>query len=191
MYTVRYYEGKYRDRQNQANEDKCIAYIEHHLNSCDDQSAGYACVVVGKNASDKSKEWGKWYAQAVADEFSIKCGGTGGILVGGYEGRGNNNIYFTKMPAILVEPLFVSNPAHVEWIKSEDGQSRLANVLFKSIKHFFPDGGLVGFSIGHKGNKPGDRGAKVYGDNTMCEADYAELVLQRAESLLISDSMVA
>ena len=43
------------------------------------------------------------------------------------------------MPAILLEPLFVSNPRHAEIVRSEDGQMRpRARVLVDSIKRFFP-----------------------------------------------------
>ena len=41
------------------------------------------------------------------------------------------------MAAILLEPLFVSNPRHAEIVRSEDGQMRLARVLVDSIKRFF------------------------------------------------------
>ena len=51
MYEIKFYRGNYRDRQNQANDDECIGYVEHHFNSSDNPAAGYALVVVGSNAS--------------------------------------------------------------------------------------------------------------------------------------------
>jgi len=184
MYDTRFYKGDYQERQRQANEDKCVAYVEHHFNSSASPSANYAVVITGANASQTSRNWGRWYAQAVAREFNIAVGGDQGILVGGYNGRGDYNLRFTNMPAILLEPLFASNPQHAEWIKSESGQSRLAQVLTDSIQRFFPNRGLIGLSVGHKykTSSPNDRGAAIYGGGW--EADYAEQVLTKAEAML-------
>ncbi|MBI3541974.1 MAG: N-acetylmuramoyl-L-alanine amidase, partial [Deltaproteobacteria bacterium] len=101
-----------------------------------------------------------------------------------YDGRGDGNLRLTKMPAILLEPLFASNPQHAELIRSESGQLRLARILCESIHRFFPGGGLIGFSVGHKykTSSPADRGAALNGGGT--EADYAELVLSKASSLI-------
>jgi hypothetical protein len=88
------------------------------------------------------------------------------------------------MPAILLEPLFVSNPQQAEWVRSEAGQTRLAGILCDSIRRFFQDGGLIGFSVGHKYKRssPNDRGAAVVGGGW--EADYAEQVLLKAKAML-------
>jgi hypothetical protein len=184
MYEVRFYKGDYGARQQAANEDGCIAYVEHHFNATAGGGGNYACVVVGSNASNTSKNWGRWYARAVADSFGIQLGGDRGVLVGGFNGRGDGNVKFTKMPAILVEPLFASNPDHAAWIRSATGQDRLAQILADSIRRCFPDGGRVGFSVGHKykTSNPDDRGAAVYGGGT--EAEYAEIVLRKAQALL-------
>lgn len=88
------------------------------------------------------------------------------------------------MPAILVEPFFVSNPEQAEWLKAPDGIPKLAQVLVQSIEDTFPLGGLIGFSVGHKGKviQFNDRGAKVYGGGF--EADYAEKILRAAKGML-------
>jgi hypothetical protein len=110
--------------------------------------------------------------------------GDEGVLVGGFNNRGDGNIKLTNMPAILVEPLFANNPAHAQWIRGQAGQERLARTLADSIHRCFPDGGLIGFSVGHKGktSKPLDRGAAVYGGGM--EADFAEAVLLKAADML-------
>lgn len=88
------------------------------------------------------------------------------------------------MPAILLEPLFVSNPQQAEWIKSDSGQTKLAKILCESIQRFFQSGGLIGFSVGHKNksSKPYDKGAAVFGGGW--EEDYAEAVLVKANTML-------
>ena len=184
MYKVKLYKGNYLERQKQANEDGCVAYVEHHFNSSTSESPNYSVVITGSNASQTSNNWGRWYAKAVAQDFNVSVGGDNGVLVGGYGGRGDYNLRFTNMPAILLEPLFVSHPQSAELVKSESGQQRLATILCDSIRRFFPAGGLVGFSIGHKykTSRPRDRGASIHGGGN--EADYAELVLNTAMAQL-------
>lgn len=184
MYQVKFYKGDYYARQAAANEDQCKLYVEQHFNSSASQSANYSVVVTGYNASQTSKNWGRWYARAVSQEFDIPVGGDSGLLVGGYDGRGDYNLRFTNMPAILLEPFFVSNPQTAEIIKTEAAQYRLASILTESIQRFLPNGGLVGFSVGHKykTSKPNDRGAAVFGGGT--EADIAEAVLLKAQQQL-------
>ncbi|MEI6139846.1 MAG: N-acetylmuramoyl-L-alanine amidase [Mariniphaga sp.] len=184
MYKVKFYKGEYMDRQLAANADGAVAYIEHHFNSSASATSGYSVAIVGSNASQTSRNWGIWYASAISEEFATQMGGEKGIVVGGYGGRGDNNIKYTAMPAILLEPLFASNPDQAEIIRSENGRERLAKVLADSIRQYFPRGGLIAFSVGHKykTSSPNDRGAAVVGGGY--EADYAELVLLKVQSLL-------
>jgi hypothetical protein len=184
MYQVKIYKGDYRQRQEQANKDKCVGYVEQHFNSSDDDEASYSVVVVGANASQTSKNWGRWYAAAVGREFHCSLGGDNGIQVGGFNGRGDANLRYTDMPAILLESLFCSNPSQAATIKRTAGQEQLARILCDSIQRFFPKGGLLGFSVGHKykTSNPDDRGAAVAGGGW--EADYAEAVLEKASAML-------
>ena len=192
MYKVKFYKGDYKDRQQQANADRCICYVEHHLNNHSDETSGYAVTIVATNASEKSKEWGKQYARDVDHAFHVGIGGDlgDGIQIGGYGGSGNFNLLLTHMPAILVEPLFASNPEHAKWIRSATYQKQLASILADSIRHAFPAGGLVGFSVGHKYKKSrsNDRGARVYNSAHFYEADYAEIILAEAKRQLEADN---
>lgn len=188
-YTVKFYTGDYPARQKAANADNAICYVEHHFNSVaieNPTTADYAVTIVGKNASQKSIDWGRLYAKTIDSEFlEVKrIGGVDGILIGGYGGRGDGNIKLTNMPAILVEPMFCSNPIQAPIIRSPEGQERLAQVLAYTIEVMFPKGGLVAFSVGHKykTSQPNDRGAEVLGGGM--EADYAEQVLLEAKHLL-------
>ncbi len=187
MYTVKFYQGDYLARQQAANKDKAVAYVEHHFNSSTAAQADYCCVVVGANASITSRNWGQWYARAVSEQFGNKVGGDQGLLVGGFNGRGDGNVKYTTMPALLLEPLFGSNPRQADVIRSEAGQQQLARILVESIRRFFPKGGLIAFSVGHKykTSSPNDRGALLAGGGN--EADYCELVLKAAEKLLLGE----
>jgi len=184
MYEVKLYKGNYYTRQQSANSDQAVAYVEHHFNSSSSGTASYAVVVTGSNASQTSKNWGRWYANAVATHFGTRVGGTDGILVGGWNGRGDGNLKHTRMPAILLEPLFASNPQHADIIRSDSGQNALARILVESIQRFFPVGGLIAFSVGHKykQSNPNDRGAALTGGGT--EADHAEIVMNKAAGML-------
>jgi hypothetical protein len=184
MYQVKFYRGDYRERQEQANEDKCVAYVEQHFNASESPATSYAVVITGANASQTSRNWGRWYAEAVAREFGVAVGGHQVIKVGGYGGRVDFNLRFTDMPAVLLEPLFASNPQHARWIADDAGQARLARVLCDSVQRFFQKGGLIGFSVGHKykTSSPSDRGAAVVGGAS--EADCAEAVLQKAKAFI-------
>ncbi len=184
MYKVKFYKGNYIKRQKNANKDKAIAYVEQHFNSSASSQPNYSVVITGSNASTTSKNWGRWYARSISSSFATKVSGDNGILVGGWNGRGDGNLKHTEMPAILLEPLFASNPQQADIIRSEEGQLKLARILVESIERFFPQGGLVAFSVGHKYKKsnPKDRGATLVGGGT--EADYAEKVLKKAAVML-------
>lgn len=185
QYRVNFYKGDYETREDAANRDDAICYVSHHFNS-GSPTANYAVVITANNAGQTTRNWARAYAQMVADEFGIKTGGDNGLMVGGYDGRGISALDDTRMPAMLLEPLFGSNPTHAAIIRSEGGRQRLAAILVTTIYRFFPKGGVVGFSVGHKykTSNPADRGAAVSGGGW--EAEYAEDVLLRAEQLLES-----
>lgn len=180
-YTVKFYKGDYVTRQRAANADRAVCYVEQHFNAAATSGANYTHAKVATNASETSKRMARSYAKRVAQEFGTKLGFEKGLDSGG---RGNGNLSHTAMPAILLEPLFATNPTQAAVIKSVAGQDVLAHCLADTIREFFPNGGLVAFSVGHKykTSAPYDRGASVVGGGT--EADYAEKVLLKAKELL-------
>jgi len=203
-YDVRFFTGSYRTRQKLANDWGADLYVEHHFNSADASQANqpnYPLVVVAVNASERSKVWGQSYVRKVSALLGPFFGATyaprsfgdphfgvkvGGFSAGGINNRGDYNLRFTNMPAILLEPAFVSNATHAKVITTLDGKSLFAKALIQSIQEILPDGGKVAFSVGHKGkpSKPNDRGAAVVGHPDTSEADEAEKVLILAEQLL-------
>lgn len=187
-YKVNFYTGEYGTRQRAANADKVICYLEQHFNG-GAETSNYTLAVVGTNAGSTSKAIAKAYVDRVSKAFGVPLANNNfarnGVSIGGYKLRGNANLTTTKMPAVLLEPLFASNPKHAAWIKSEAGQEKLAMAIVETIREFFPNGGTVGFSIGHIGkpSQPKDRGVPLYGGGT--EAEYAGSVLLRAANLLV------
>lgn len=184
-YKITFVRGDYRARQHVANSKQCDCYVEHHFNSSHNKKANYGLVIVGKRASKTSIRLGKVYAKKIAKEFKIKLGGNKGVLIGGYNGRGNGNIKHTRMPAVLLEPLFGSNEEQARIIRSSYGQDCLAKALSDSIKIIFPYGGHIAFSVGHKykSSRPHDRGARLVGGGN--EADFAEIILFKAKEILM------
>lgn len=180
-YQIYWATGATRTRQMDAGREGCIAYVEHHFNALekdnpDTQADNPALALVGSNASIRSFTWAHTYTKLISAEFGIR---NAGVIRG--PKRGNWNVYYTKCPAILVEPLFCSDPEQAKLIKSDGGQARLAYCLARSIRETFPEGGKVAFSVGHKYRPPPrgrDLGAPVFGGGW--EADYAEKVLQLA-----------
>jgi hypothetical protein len=185
-YTVEFFKGDYKTRQREASRKQAICYVEQHFNS-GPPTAEYSCVIVGSNASSRSKKFAQDYIDLLTAQFRTPKAGKNGIVHGGFNGRGNANVFYTNCPAILLEPLFCSNPKHSEIIKSDRGQEILAEILNHAIRLNFPEGGLVAFSVGHKYkvSSPKDRGAPVYGGGW--EADYAEAVLLKAAKLLSAE----
>jgi len=185
-YDVRFFWGDYTSRQRQANGLKAICYVEQHFNGTDNPKSGGTEVIVSYNASKTSRDWGSSYAKRVSKalETTLRHKAQGGLLVGGYNGRGNGNLKYTSMPAILLEPCFATNPLEAAKIRDPFTQRIMAAALVSSIKEFFPKGGLVAFSVGHKGktSSPLDRGVGVVGGGV--EADYAEAVLNMAAKML-------
>ena len=201
MIRVKFYKGDYKERQREANAANAALYIEQHFNSCESRKAGYALAIVGSNASKASVDFAEYYVELVQAAFNVPIWsdsldndlanddhdpldleGTDGVMRGG---RGNGNLKYTAMPAVLLEPLFASNPAHAEFIKSTVGQYVLASVLACSIRRHVSPGRLIAFSVGHKykASNPNDRGASVYG-SALSEADFAENVLNIAADIL-------
>lgn len=190
-YTVNFYKGDYATRQRDANTDKAIAYFEHHFNS-PGTTSNYALANVATNGSLKSKAIARAYVERICRTFGTSLANNDfakdGVSIGGYQNRGNANLASTNMPAVLLEPLFASNPKHADIIRSEEGQRKLAECLVDTIKEFFPQGGLIAFSIGHKYkvSKPKDRGVALAGGGM--EADYAEKVLEIAAEKMLGKS---
>jgi len=192
-YQVEMLTGDYSVRQRKANELGAICYLEAHFNASTTSTASYTLVLVAHNGSEKSISWADYFSDLVSETFGINQGGEDGVLKTTPADRGDSNLSLTNMPAILIEPLFASNPEQAEIIVSGEGRNLLAQIITQSITASFPEGGLVGFSVGHKykTSRPADRGAGISipdpdptDDLGHSEADYAEDVLLRAREML-------
>lgn len=178
----------YRERQEYANDQDCDLYVEHHFNASAYDKPGTqdnpSLCVVASNASQTSKDIATTYSAKVAYQFGVKDSGAVKVK---FKGRGDYNLRFTNMPALILEPLFVSDEELAVIAQSDVGQEQLAQILVDTIREHFPAGATIGFSIGHKYkvSSPYDRGAPVAGTNgKVGEADLAEPVLRLAAKML-------
>lgn len=178
-YQIKFYKGDYSTRQQSANNDKAICYYEQHFNSYSETSSGIE-ILIPENASDTTRKWATLLAKKYYEILGTQLRHGNGVVEVKRGSRGYWNLARANMPAILGEPLFVSNPQEVILLKKNI--TNLASAISSSIKEIFPKGGLVAFSVGHKYKKtsPNDKGASVIGE-TKFEADYAEEVLLTAE----------
>jgi len=173
-----------RPRQRAANADGAICYFEQHLNS--DGLAKYGMAEMAYNGSQTSWEWATRYCEILKTQV-------GDLITEAHpnqiprppKGRGNICLEWTDMPAILGEPLFVSNPDHVAFLRSPNGVIQLATVLAQSIIECFPDGGLVALSTGHRYRGNSDQGAPVIdAQGEESEGFYAEAIIRAAAPIL-------
>ena len=203
MYEVKFFDGDYRQRQEAANKWGADLYFEQHFNALayddpDTQKDNPILTIVANNASGTSILWANNYSSLVNSTFPqlhmIKAYGNGinldGVVKRKYKERGDFNLRFTDMPAILGEPLFLSDPMSAKLAMDHKMQYDLARCLVDSIVRVLPQGGKIALSIGHMGktSSPFDRGApitdKVDNPNKWAEAHIAKMVLDIAAEML-------
>lgn len=180
--------GEYRDRQEAANKAGVDLYLEQHINSSTSDTPDYALGVVATNASERSKEVAMWYAAEAGARFDVggpddhDVGYGDGVRVGG---RGNGNLYYTNMPAVILEPWFASNPTQAKKMNTPSGIREAAELLAETVKMFVPENGSVALSVGHAGkpSRPNDLGAAIVGGGT--EAGWSQKVVALAERLIV------
>lgn len=120
-----------------------ICYAEGHLNASTNAKTNRAEVVIATSAAPKARAWASAYLdELVAQSVQPSLG----QVIGG---RGAGNIARVDVPAMLLEPGFVSNPDFAAFARTGEGIDALGRALARSIMRTFPGGGLVTFSTGH------------------------------------------
>lgn len=189
----------YKDRQLFANSKGAKAYIEGHCDAraykrdtdgdgvLDADAEGTddnptSCLVCD-NASQTSRDMAQYFSDAVSKKWGYPNRGVVELARGA---RGYWNLYYTDMKAILLEGWHVSDKEIATLAMSELGQDQMAQIIADMIRKFFPDGGLIAFSVGHMFKKSSihDRGAPVAGGNGLGEADIVLSFMRKAAVLL-------
>ena len=177
--------GDYKWRQLHTNAHHFDIYVEYHFNYYS-RSTDYTLCKLTRTYLPLSLEFAKQHAEAVHKEFNVPLYDLGdedtvakGVLICKKTGRENFNLSLLECPALIIEPLFLSNPDHVFLLTTSNGVMRLANILTNTIRSIFPDGGRIAFSVGHKYQRsnPMDRGALAVGRSELSEADLSDKIM--------------
>jgi hypothetical protein len=195
----------YRDRQLYANSQGAKLYIEGHFNAQmytvdvdgdgvpDMDAVGTsdnpASCLVADNASQTSRDMGTYFAAQVSKAFGYPNRGLVELRrhANGKADRAYYNLYYTHMPAVLLEPFYVSDGEQALMAQSEHAQDVIANIICQMVLKHLPDGGKVAFSIGHlfKASSKWDRGAPVVNTGgKIAEADLVKLYMEKAAVLI-------
>jgi N-acetylmuramoyl-L-alanine amidase len=181
------YTGKNKERQRQAEKERCDIVIEFHFNSA------------GDKAASGTEVWHRQYSMSSRQLASILHDR---ITALGFKPRGVKsavptsrasfiNSYPTTCIVVLLEPCFVSNRSDAEKLHQDGFIDRLANAIVAGIKDFIKTNAnrkfsVIGLGVGHryKTSNPNDKGAScVFGD---WEADHAEDLARKVAELLRS-----
>lgn len=170
--------GDYPARNRAANAAKTDLYLDFHFNA--GPSVANYCMTMFLTKSSAS----------IAGALSRSMASVVGLRDMGAKvaTRGRVCIAACAMPAVILEPLFVSNPAGAAWVKNPGNLDRLADAIAATVKSYYPNGGTIAISTGHIGktSSPNDRGAPVFGGGT--EAEYAAMLAAKVASRLSTTS---
>jgi hypothetical protein len=167
-------------RQREAAAERCALTVEFHFNSNGATAKGGE--VYYRTGDEASQEVAK---RVIANFQALGLPNHGDPLKSATDGEGRAafiNRY--RNPAILLEPLFVSNPAQAKWLHAPGNLQRLAEAVAKAILDATQPGDKIGLSIGHLGkdSSPSDRGAPCsLGD---MEATHGEAMARAVAKLL-------
>ncbi len=166
-----------RVRQRQAAAEGCALTVDFHFNS--NGPAAYGGEVYHKRGDAASRRVAErivagFRSIGLPDHGSepVKSGGRAGFI----------DAYAN--PAVLLEPLFVSNPKQAAWLHDAENFQKLAKAVAQVILESTCDKDTIGLSIGHLGkdSSPNDRGATCRGGDT--EATHGEALARAVAELL-------
>lgn len=166
-YPVHNARGTLTARQQAGNAAGCVCYAEQHLNAVRNPRINHAMAIVAANASERSKDWARTYTRIVSGEFGHP---DRGVSIG--PPLGSYNVKLMRCPAILLEPGFVSNAEFAAIARTGEGIDALAGCLVDSIVQCFPEGGVVGLSVGHMFRGKADPGAPVNEQEGLHDPDF-------------------
>ena len=162
------YATRVKPRMIQARSERCALTVDFHFNS--NGSSAIGSEVYFKDGDGKSRE----LAKAVIDVFrSLNLPDHGDPLKPASEGRAAFILAYQNS-AVLLEPLFISNPTQAAWIRDPSNLASLGQGIARAIKVNTAAGDKIGLSVGHfgKDSAPDDRGARHAIEGW--EAEYAK-----------------
>ena len=110
------------------NNQKCGLAISVHINSATRQEANYFAVFVQRLGGEAEK-----LAHKVIDKVTAATGWSWGADDDGIREKDLHMTRETKMPAILVECGFISNPEHEKQLRQPEFQAKLARAIADGV----------------------------------------------------------
>lgn len=183
--------GDYEAREREAKRLGCAMVWHQHLNSVADPRPSYALVEVANPTTARELKCARDAAANYARRLGGGLGDGDGVKVLKDGARGESIIDNTR-EAYISEPLFASNPAQAKWVAKPENQRALAKDAVDAIKANYPDGSVIGLSIGHIGktSNPRDRGATVVGTGLTEAAVCTEIVAEMERLLRLEEAPV-
>ena len=167
-------------RQRQAAAEGCVLTVDFHFNSNGPTAKG--AEVYFRTGDNASREAAK---RVIANFQALGLPDHGDPVKSATDGEGRAafiNRY--QNTAILLEPLFVSNPQQAQWLHAPGNIDKLAVAVADAIRASTQAGDVIGLSIGHLGkdSSPSDRGADCRLHDT--EAAHGEAMARAVAKLL-------
>lgn len=183
--------GDYEAREREAKRLGCAMVWHQHLNSVADPRPSYALVEVAYPTTAREIMCALDAAANYARRLGGGFGDGDGVKVLKDGARGESIIDNTR-EAYISEPLFASNPAQAKWVAKPENQRALAKDAVDAIKANYPDGSVIGLSIGHIGKtrNPRDRGATVVGTGLTEAAVCTEIIAEMERLLRLEEAPV-
>lgn len=174
----------HHERQEQARNAGCRLVVEFHFNSNGSSAVG-------------GETWYKpddTFSRQVASDIRSRYQTIGLPLHGdgphaAVQGTRASWIRHYDQGAILLEPLFVSNPDQAAWIHDSANVARLAEQVAEAIVNATQSSDVIGLSVGHryKTSNTHDGGAPCRGGDD--EADHNEALCNKVAELLSVDNV--
>lgn len=177
-------------RQEQASQRGCAVAIDFHFNGNGPNAKGGEVWYKPGNAAARA------LGQSIVDGYATLSLPFHGNepLKEAVQGNRASFIRHYACPAVLIEPLFVSNPSDNQagWIHDPANVEALAAMIAEALEEATDDeNALVGLSIGHlyKTSAPRDTGVDCVRGDT--EAQHAKAVAEAVATILTGEPQTA
>jgi hypothetical protein len=177
-------------RQQQATERGCAVTVDFHFNGNGPDAKGGEVWYKPDNTEAKA------LGQTIVDGYAALSLPFHGEdpLKEAVQGNRASFIRHYTCPAVLIEPLFVSNPSanQAGWIHDDSNVQALATMIAAALEEATEDEeALVGLSIGHlyKPSSPRDTGVDCVRGDT--EAKHAKAVAEAVATILTGEPQTA
>jgi len=128
------------DIANAANRSGANYFISIHCNSNPNKAIYGTRTHIHSHKFEASKK----LAFAIENEFKTRAGRKSrGVMDSRQRGHNLQVLQYTKMPGVLVECGFMSNPIEEKFLNSEKGQDYIASAIFRAFRTFLENSNIT------------------------------------------------